>query len=262
MKEPRHIGIIGYGAVGRQLTALLLRQTGYRVSVFVRSNPSSYLEPGTDFVSSFDDFLAAKPNVIVEAASAAAFVALVPRCLDQGIDVIAASVGALNAPDTLQLVADICAGSGARLIMPSGSIGGLDYLAAAALVGDALVTYISRKPPAAWRAELASLGLTDQAKEEAVILFEGTAGAAAALYPKNLNAGLTIALTVGLDRTSVRVVADPHVVENTHEIEVVSQAGRASMRFENTPSPDNPKTSAITAFSLAAAVIRKFDSQL
>ncbi|MCF1464716.1 aspartate dehydrogenase [Agrobacterium vitis] len=261
MIKPRHIGIIGYGAIGRQLAALLQRQAGYRVSVFVRSNPASYADPETDFVSSFDEFLAARPDAIVEAASAAAFVALVPRCLDQGIDVIAASIGALSAPDTLQLVTDICEGSGARLIMPSGSIGGLDYLAAAALVGDAMVTYTSRKPPAAWRAELAGLALTDTVKDEAVTLFEGTAAAAAALYPKNLNAGLTIALAIGMDRTRVRVVADPHVVDNTHEIEVVSHAGRASMRFENTPSPNNPKTSAITAFSLAAAVIRKFNNQ-
>jgi aspartate dehydrogenase len=41
---------------------------------------------------------------------------------------------------------------------------------------------------------------------------------------------------------------------NVHEIEIESAAGIAEFRFMNAPSPDNPKTSAVTALSLAAAV--------
>ncbi|RUU07022.1 DUF108 domain-containing protein, partial [Mesorhizobium sp. M6A.T.Ca.TU.002.02.2.1] len=116
--------------------------------------------------------------------------------------------------------------------------------------------YTSRKPPAAWRAELVALGRDGD--DGPVILFEGSAPDAAALYPKNLNAGLTVALAAGIERTRVRVVADPAVRENIHEIDVTSAAGRAHLRFENAPSPHNPKTSAITAFSLAATVMRHF----
>jgi aspartate dehydrogenase len=53
---------------------------------------------------------------------------------------------------------------------------------------------------------------------------------------------------------TVRVIADPKAAGNTHEIEAESAAGTASFRFVNAPSPDNPKTSALTALSLVAAL--------
>jgi hypothetical protein len=92
--------------------------------------------------------------------------------------------------------------------------------------GDIAVTYTSRKPPAAWIAELTEAGLADAARSQPVTLFEGSAPEAAALYPRNLNAGLTVALAAGIDRTRVRVVADPSVTTNTHEIEVTGGCRR------------------------------------
>ena len=83
-----------------------------------------------------------------------------------------------------------------------------------------------------------------------------TPAQAAQLYPRNLNAGLTVALAAAPAPVTVRVIADPTVSLNTHEIEAESTLGMAFMRFANRPSPDNPKTSALTAASLAAAVRR------
>lgn len=256
MAEQRHIGIIGYGAIGRQLSDCMLANPGYSVTILLRRPESEVASERLSFAASLEGLLARAPDLVIEAASAEAFLSVVPRCLDLGFDVIAASVGALNVPQTLQLVTDICVASGARLILPSGAVGGLDYLAAAALAGDISVTYTSRKPPAAWRAELAAIGRDGE--QGPVVLFEGSAPEAAARYPRNLNAGLTVALAAGVDRTRVRVIADPSVRGNTHEIDVTSAAGRGQFRFENTPSADNPKTSIITAFSLAAAVLRHF----
>lgn len=257
MAKQRHIGIIGYGAIGRQLSACLLADPGYSVTVLVR-RPGS--EPGVarlSFTTSLEDLLASAPDLVVEAASAEAFLAVVPRCLDEGFDVVAASISALNVPETLRLVTDISTGSGTRLILPSGAVGGLDYLAAAALAGAVGVVYTSRKPPAAWKAELAAIG--QDCEHGPVVLFEGSAPEAAALYPRNLNAALTVALVAGIERTRVRVIADPSVDENTHEIEITSAAGRARFAFANVASAENPKTSVITAFSLAASVRRYFE---
>lgn len=259
MKGKWHIGIIGYGAIGRKLAASLIGQPGYCVTVLTRSAPTDGLQnEGLTFLTSFQDFLADPPDLVVEAASADAFRTFVPSCLEQGIDVVPASVGAMNAPSSLHGLGEICARTGARLILPSGAVGGLDYLAAVALIDDLQVVYTSRKPVAAWTAELAALGLEGRAQTEPVILFEGLATEAAVRYPKNLNAGLTIALCAGISRTTVRVIADPAISDNTHEIEVTSAAGRAQMLFQNMPSPANPKTSIITAFSLASAVFRQF----
>ena len=89
-----------------------------------------------------------------------------------------------------------------------------------------------------------------------IVLFEGAPAQAALLYPRNLNAGLTVALAAAPAPVTVRVIADPAVSLNTHEIEAESALGIAFMRFANRPSADNPKTSALTAASLAATVRR------
>ena len=47
----------------------------------------------------------------------------------------------------------------------------------------------------------------------------------------------------------------------THEIEVESAAGTAFFKFIHTPSPDNPKTSALTALSLVAALRELLDPE-
>jgi aspartate dehydrogenase len=255
----RHIGLIGYGAAGKACASLLLALPGYRLTLLTRSPLKAPLPKGAESVASLEALIAARPQIVVEAASAEAFATMVPECLRAGIDVVAASIGALQSTAVFDAAASACQAGGARLFLPSGAVGGLDYLAAAAMSGDIAVTYTSRKPPAAWTAELTEAGIADAARSQPVTLFEGSAPEAAALYPRNLNAGLTVALAAGIARTLVRVVADPSVDTNTHEIEVTGAAGDAFLRFANRPSPDNPKTSMITALSLASVVQRRFD---
>ena len=55
------------------------------------------------------------------------------------------------------------------------------------------------------------------------------------------------------------MMADPAVSLNTHEIEAEEPLGIALMRSANRPAPHNPKTSALTAASLAATVRRLLD---
>jgi aspartate dehydrogenase len=62
----------------------------------------------------------------------------------------------------------------------------------------------------------------------------------------------------GIEGVVVRVMADPKATGNTHEIEIESAAGRAALTFNNTPSPDNPKTSALTALSIVHAMREYF----
>jgi len=256
--DMRRIGLIGYGAAGRSCARLLAAETDCRVMVLTRRPPVDGIAERVAFAADLDALIAWKPDAIIEAASAEAFAEMVPHCLDSGIDVVPASVGALQSPEMAARIHAICKRSGARLIIPAGAVGGLDYIAAAALTGDIAVTYTSRKPPAAWAGELAALDLAETARTEPVTLFEGSAPEAAKLYPKNLNAGLTIALAAGFERTRVRVVADPRVTRNTHEIAITGAAGDALLRFENRASPDNPKTSAITALSLVATALRRY----
>lgn len=257
MAAPRLVALIGYGAIGRALAGHLVEDASCRLAVLRRG--AGELPPGIGAFDTLDVLIAARPALVVEAAGQGAVEQYGPALLEAGISLIVASTGALADGALLHRLTLAAETGGARLIVPAGAIGGLDYLGAIAATRGAEVRYTSRKPPAAWSAELRAIGHDPARLGAEVVLFEGSASEAARRYPRNLNAGLTVALAAGAARTSVRAVADPAATGNTHEIAVVSPAGSALMRFANRPSPDNPKTSALTALSLAAAVRRHFE---
>jgi aspartate dehydrogenase len=47
----------------------------------------------------------------------------------------------------------------------------------------------------------------------------------------------------------VKVIADPEVERNVHEISVKWKLGEMLLKFANDPHPENPKTSALAAWS-------------
>ena len=80
-------------------------------------------------------------------------------------------------------------------------------------------------------------------------MYEGTAEEAARLYPREMNVAATLALTVKPAKVRVQVVSDPAVQRNTHEFQVKWRFGEMFLRFANDPHPDNPRTSALAAWS-------------
>jgi aspartate dehydrogenase len=60
---------------------------------------------------------------------------------------------------------------------------------------------------------------------------------------------------LGLDRTGVELIADPTVSCNIHEVEAQGTSGRVSFRLEGVPLPDNPRTSMLTAYSVARTLL-------
>ena len=57
-----------------------------------------------------------------------------------------------------------------------------------------------------------------------------------------------------MDRTRLKIVADPGLTLNTHTIRVAGRSGRFTVVLENVPSPDNPKTSWLACYSALAAL--------
>lgn len=82
--------------------------------------------------------------------------------------------------------------------------------------------------------------------------YVGNARQAALEYPKNSNVAATIALAgIGFDQTEVELVADPNVAKNVHELMFEGGDGRFEISICGEPSRANPKTSALTAHSIA-----------
>lgn len=258
------IGIIGGGVIGR----LILEQVaggaldaGEVVGLLGRG-AASRGKPlaaafGVPFVTSLDALLALRPDVVVEAASHAAVREHGAAVLEAGVALVVLSGGAL-ADDALRArLEQIAVARRTPLCVPSGGIGGLDALKAVCAAGADSVEIAVTKPPAAWKGipYVERLGVDLDRMAGAVTLFDGTAREGVPHFPANVNIAAVLSLAgIGLDRTRLKVVADPALALNTHFIEIRGRTGAVSLRFESVPAPDNPKTALLACFSALAAL--------
>jgi aspartate dehydrogenase len=198
--------------------------------------------------------LATDPSVVVETGGHAALRAFGEAVLRSGRDLLTISVGALADDGLFDALGDAAAATGARLLVPSGAIAGLDMLNAARLAGLESVRHTVRKPPAALLPpdEAAAVVASGQPRE----LYEGVAREAARRFPENVNVVAAVSLSgIGMDRTIARVVADPTITHNTHEVEAEGAFGTLRLEVRNVPGP-NPKTGRIVAPSVIRALQR------
>lgn len=261
--RPRRVALIGYGAIAADIVASLLAAPapGYELRVLLRpDSPSRARLPET--VSPLPDLASLvefAPDLVIEAAGHQAVRESVAGCLERGLPVLIVSIGALHDEGLKTALVAAARQGGGRLILPSGALGGLDYVRAVRGAGQLALRYESRKPPAAWSAELRALGHDPEALSEPVTLFSGTAREAAARYPQNLNVAAALALAgPGFEATGVDVVCDPAATGNVHRVTAESEFGTMSLEIANRPSPTNPKSSWIVAQALLAAVEQHF----
>lgn len=197
---------------------------------------------------SIEELLAASPDTVVEAASHEAVRSYGESVLRSGSDLVCVSVGALAERNLRDRLVQTAAESGARLVVPSGAIGALDVLAAAACGGLDQVSVEQRKPPAAL------LGEDERELSEPRVLFDGSAAEAARRFPTTMNIVAAVALAgVGFEKTSCRVIADPSL--NGAEVVVDARGAFGQFHFSMQSKPSqNLRTSAITVMSVAAVL--------
>ncbi len=257
--DPLTICLVGWGAIARRAAALWSeRDAPVRiVAVAVRdtSRPRPDLPEGARLIGAPDDLAGLDLDMVVEAAGRASVSPWGHAALGQGADFLVSSTSAFVDETLLADLMHLARVNHARIIIPPGALGGMDALAAAALLPLDSVTHEIVKPPAAWRGTPAETALDLDALTERTAFFTGSAREAAGAYPQNANVAVISALAgIGLDRTRVSLVADPAARMNGHAVEASGAFGRMRIVLENAPLATNPKSSEMTALNLVRAV--------
>lgn len=198
--------------------------------------------------------LAERAEVVIECLPAAAFDAVAVPAIETGRILIALSAGALLDRNAL---VERARETGARIIVPSGAILGLDAVRAAAQGRIRSVTLITRKPPSglAGAPYLEERGISLKGLKEPLRVFAGTAREGARGFPANVNVAAALALAgIGPDATALEIWADPALARNTHRIEVEADSARFSMTMEGVPSEENARTGKLTPLSVIACL--------
>ena len=254
------VGLIGFGAIGRlMLETLQNRGSAIVAAILVRPERAAALKSDLPrsiaVLSRIEELWALKIDLIAECAGQPAVAQYGEAILRLGIDLFVISTGALADDDLRSTLTSAARQTGARIVIPAGAIGGLDALNALRLGGLSQVSYTSAKPPESWRGTAAESDFDLARLDGPTVIFRGTAREAARLYPKNANLAATVALAGrGLDGTMIVLVADPSLQENVGRIEAEGKYGRLSVECRGPQAPDNPKTSAVTAFSIVHAI--------
>ena len=77
-----------------------------------------------------------------------------------------------------------------------------------------------------------------------------------------MNVSIVLSLAgIGIEKTSVCLIADPHIEKNIHQVDIVGDFGEATFSITNNPLPDNPKTSYLAAMSILGT-LKKMDGKL
>jgi aspartate dehydrogenase len=198
--------------------------------------------------------LPALADVVVECCPASQFAALAEATIDAGKIFMPLSVGALL--DRMDLV-ERAAAKGARILVPTGALAGLDAVRAAAVGTIHTARIVTRKPPGGLKGApyLALHNLDMDAITTPTCIFKGSARDGARGFPANVNVAAALSLAgIGPDRTELEIWADPTVTRNTHRIEIDSDATRLTFTIEGIPSEENPRTGKLTPLSVIACL--------
>lgn len=252
------IGIIGNGAIASYVRDQLLER-GHDISALLlrpeHLQDTSNLPRNVHCVGSVAD-LPGNVEHMIDCAGHAALKMHGPDILRRGTGLTTVSLGALADDDLHRQLLKAATAGNATLHLASGAVGALDCLRAARVGHLDSVTYVGRKPPRGWKGSPAETRLDlDNMSDGAKTHFEGAARVAATEYPKNANVAAAVALAgLGFDDTRVRLIADPGITENIHEIEATGDFGRFTFRIAGRALPDNPKSSALAAMSVISAL--------
>lgn len=248
----KSVMFIGYGSMARKVHEMLPKNIVLStVLASPRSADSIKAEIGESInvIISVDE-LTKTPDLAVEMSGQNGLKEHAIKILEKGIPLGIVSVGAFTDETFTVALADAAEKNGVKAHILAGAVAGIDGINAASLAGLDKVIYQGRKQPDSWKGSHADQLIDYDNLKEATVFFTGTAREAAALFPANSNVAATIALAgVGLDDTTVELIADPTLEHNIHHITAEGVFGKLEISMTGLPLAENPKTSSLAAFS-------------
>jgi aspartate dehydrogenase len=253
----KKIGLIGIGYIGTTIIQAIaeekIEDTVVQAVYDIDKEKTEKIKeewPSIRIMSSITDFHDC--NIIIECAVQEVVTRIFDITVKNEKYFVPMSIGAfITFPDLYNKYQNLSEKQKSRIFLPSGAIGGFDCIDTVRLVGIKRAKIKTRKPNKAFRnnrfIESNNIKLSENSP---VILFEGNAKLATTYFPRSVNVAARLALsTLGPEKTSVEIIADPTISKNIHTIEIESEVGKYNFTFENNPSPTNPKTSWLAALS-------------
>ena len=254
MSNNKAIAIAGLGAIGGRLARELLDQDlpGFHlVAVGARDLAKARSIVGDIPVVDLAE-LANHADIVVECAPSNVFDLIAEPVIEAGKTLIVMTGSALLERQSL---VNRARESGARILVPSGAMLGIDALNAVAEGEIYSVVIATRKPPRGLQGApyLVQNNIDVSDLKEPLCIFSGSVREAAKHFPANVNVAAALSLAgIGADRTRLEVWADPTLECNTHSVTVESDSSNFSVQIQNTPSDENPATGRITPQSVIA----------
>lgn len=257
-KRPLRVGLAGLGAVGLEVAKRLIAGVpGLTLAAVavrdVQKAQRALPQVGDSIPVCKTTELAESCDIVVECLPPALFREIALSAIDKGRIFMPLSVAQLlENGDLIERAKQ----KGARIMVPTGALIGLDAVRAAAEGTIHSVKMVTRKPPAGLEGApyLRERGISVLGLKEPLKVFDGSAREGARGFPANVNVAAALSLAgIGPDRTQLEIWADPNVTRNTHTISVDADTARFTMTIENIPS-ENPRTGKSVAPSTVAAL--------
>jgi aspartate dehydrogenase len=258
----KKVAVIGYGSIGKEIMASAKRQEIPNAKIIAVFDKQSQVVNSVDsengdvhLFSDFDKFYNSQTysslDVVIECASKDAVREFGKKIIESRKDLIILSVGAFSDKEYLAELQHLSTLNSTRILIPTGAIAGLDSIRSVRKYLDSLTITTTKHPKSLAGAPFfkgSRIRLDDINSE--TVLFEGNASTAIELFPANVNVAVAVALAgVGLEKTQVKIMADPLISVNKHEIVAKGTFGEIHIVVQNIPSPTNPKTSFLASLS-------------
>ncbi|MEM2104283.1 MAG: aspartate dehydrogenase [Candidatus Bathyarchaeia archaeon] len=264
------VGLIGCGAIGTVLAQAIDKGKAGNtrlIMIFDRNVEKAEsllgkIENRPRVAANFKDLLGCKEvKLVIEAASQDAVKAYAVKLLKAGKDLMVMSIGALVDSVLTSKINRVARENSRKVYVPSGAIAGLDAVKASALGRIESVALTTRKPLEGLKDNPYFKEKFGDKIEKPTLIYDGVAKEACKLFPANVNVAATLSLAgVGPEKTKVRIMVDPSITRNIHEIYVKGEFGELNVHVENVPFTENPRTSYLAALSAIATLKRITES--